>query len=396
MFDRRSKRILMVFGFVVFLILVTEITRPTPVNWSPSYTAADKIPFGSYVLYQELEGLFEGRQVEPVDEDPYAFLSEKDAEVNTAYIFINDYLESDKRQISRIKEYVAEGNSVFMSARYIGAVIEDSLGFISVPDYSSEIRPKLVPGFFNESELQDSLYVFEKGVQKTAFSVIDTLATTAIGYYKSEDLPLDQLNFIRIEHGDGSFYFHTLPEAFSNYYILNGKDAYSAKLLSFINADKIYWDEYLKSGRKVVTSPMRFIFNQRALTWAYYVLVVGLILFVIFKAKREQRIIEVVEPLSNTSVEFSRTIGQMYFQHKDYGNIIAKKINYLMEIIRTRFFLNTAELNGEFIEKLALKSGNNQDKTQKLIKLINHLKSKAVHSEADLIELNKQIEGFNI
>ena len=141
---------------------------------------------------------------------------------------------------------------------------------------------------------------------------------------------------------------------------------------------------------------MRYIFNQKPLRWAYYVLIVGLILFVIFRAKREQRIIEVVKPLENTSIEFTRTIGQMYFQHKDFGNIIAKKINYFLEIVRSKFYLDTNELSETFTEKLALKSGNNLERTKKLIRTINHQKSKAFHSEADLLELNKLLEDFRL
>ena len=395
MFDKRSKRILMIFGFVVLVILITEITRPTPIDWRPSYTAADKIPFGSYVLFEELPEFYENTEIETVEQDPYVFLSEKPSEVNTAYIFINHYLEYDDLQIERLKDYVAEGNSVFTSARNFGFVFQDSLGFKADIVYSIEVRPSLLPMFFNERSDEDSLYVYDKVVEKSVFNKIDTLSTSALGYFRDETDPMNRLNFIRIDHGDGAFYIHTLPEAFSNYYMLKDEEEYAAKLLSFIDADKFYWDEYLKSGKKVITSPMRYVLNQKALTWAYYVLVISLILFVIFKAKREQRIIKVVEPLSNTSVEFSRTIGQMYFQHKDYGNIIAKKINYFMEIVRTRYFMNTAELNAEFIEKLALKSGNNVNKTEKLINLINHLKAKAMHTEADLIELNKQIEAFN-
>ena len=220
--------------------------------------------------------------------------------------------------------------------------------------------------------------------------------TVALGYYRTEEPALAQLNFIEITHGNGRFIINSLPEAFSNYYILQEQQAYAANLVSFLEGDKIFWDSHLKSGRRIITSPMRYVFDQKPLTWAYYVLMIGLVLFVLFRAKREQRIIEVVKPLANTSVEFTKTIGQMYFQHKDYGNIIAKKINYFLEIVRSKFYLDTNELSEAFTEKLALKSGNTHEKTKKLIRTINHQKSKAFHSEADLLELNKLIEDFRL
>jgi hypothetical protein len=122
----------------------------------------------------------------------------------------------------------------------------------------------------------------------------------------------------------------------------------------------------------------------------------GLLLLVLFMAKREQRIIKVIKPLKNTSIEFTRTIGDLYFQHKDFTNIITKKITYFMELVRSRYHLSTQILDEEFITKLAHKSGNDLDKTKKLIDNINHLRGKSLHNEADLIELNKKTQDFKI
>jgi hypothetical protein len=117
---------------------------------------------------------------------------------------------------------------------------------------------------------------------------------------------------------------------------------------------------------------------------------------VLFKGKREQRIIPIIEPLKNSSVEFTRTVGSLYFQHSDFSNIIAKKITYFLEEIRSRYYLDTQDLSEDFIQKLAVKSSNNEDETRKLITFIKHLKGKSVHSEQDLIALNKKIDNFRL
>src|SRR5690606_33939709 len=254
------------------------------------------------------------------------------------YIFINNDVYFDERQAEEILKYVENGNTVFMSSRTIGYNLADSLKVAITANYNileDEIHPK----FFSPSLKNDSLSAFKKGVFKASFVEIDTLKTTALGYYDSENPKLEELNYIKVNYGKGKFLLHNLPEAFSNYYLLKGNEQYAASVLSFIDADKIYWDEHLKSGRKVVTSPMRFVLDQTPLTWAYYVLMVGLLIFVLFKGKREQRIVEVIKPLENTSVEFTKTIGDLYFQHKDFSNIIAKKITYFMESLRSKYYL---------------------------------------------------------
>ncbi len=395
MLDKRSKRVLWIFGLALLGIVITELVRPKPIDWRPSYTSVDKIPFGSFVLFEEINSLFKNTEIEKVQKDPYEFLVDSTYSNNSAYIFINDEIYFDERQAEEILKYAENGNTVFISSRNIGNFLADTLKVSGTTDYNI-LEEEIHPNFFSKSLKQDSLSSFKKGVFKTSFVEIDTLKTTALGYYDSDKPKLQEINYIKIEFGKGQFLLQALPEAFSNYYLLKGNEKYGSTVLSFIDADKIYWDEHLKSGRKVVTSPMRFILDQAPLTWAYYVLLGGLLIFVIFKGKREQRIVEVIKPLENTSIEFTKTIGDLYFQHKDFSNIIAKKITYFMESLRSKYYLNTNDINEDFIKKLALKSGNTFEKSQKLMHLIKHLKEKSVHSEADLLELNKQIEAFRL
>lgn len=394
MLDKRSKKVLWIFGIALLAIIVTELVRPQPIDWRSSYTSFDKIPLGSYILYEESPALFSNK-TERVLEDPYVFLSRKNHENNSAYFFINDIIYFDKRQSEKILEYVKKGNTVFISSRKITGDLSDSLK-VGGKTSNTILEEELLPQFFSTSLKQDSLHAFKKAVYKSYFTQIDTLNTKALGYVNSEKEKPKDLNYISVQYGKGKFLLHSLPEAFSNYYMLKKNNQYAASVLSYVNADVIYWDEYLKTGRKVVTSPMRFVLNQAPLTWAYYILIGSLLIFILFKGKREQRIIPVRKPLENTSVEFTKTIGDLYFQHKDYENIIAKKITYFMESVRSQFFLDTSNISEDFITKLAIKSSNTEDDTRELIELIKHLKDKSTHTEEDLLNLNKKIEAFRI
>lgn len=395
MLDKRSKRVLWIFGLTLLLILITEIVRPKPIDWRPSYTSVDKIPFGSFVFFEEATSLFKDSEIENIDKDPYSFLVDSTYNKNSAYIFINEELNFDKRQTQILLKYVEKGNTVFISSRSYGNIFQDTLK-INLHTSYSVLEEEVTPTFFSPSLKEKQLPKFKKGIFKTSFTAIDTLKTKALGYYDSNKDKLDDLNFIKVKYGNGAFLLHTLPEAFTNYYLLKNNEQYAANLISYIEAEHIYLDEYLKSGRKIVTSPMRFVLNQKPLTWAYYVLICGLLIFVLFKGKREQRIVEVIEPLENTSVEFTKTIADLYFQHKDYSDIIAKKIKYFSETLRAKYFLNTNDITEDLIKKLALKSGNTLEDTQKLMHLIKNLKAKTVHSESDLLALNKQIEEFRL
>lgn len=393
--DNRAKRILWAIGIAILTLIVIETMRPKPINWNPSYSASDKIPFGSYILFNELENFYHV-PVKKIETDPYLFLGDSITTKNAIYIFINNQVTFDKQQQKRLNQFVKKGNSVFLSSRYLDTFFKDSLNLETFTK-NVPFQKAITPAFFNKNIKLDTFPEFKKEVYKITFTSIDTLQTTALGYFKDEEKPKENMNFIKVKFGKGYFYFHTLPEAFTNYYLRKEPNQkYTEIILSYFNPSIIYWDNYIKSGRRVINSPLRFILTQPPLKWAYYLTILGLLIFVIFKGKREQRIIPVQEPLKNTSIEFTKTIADLHFQHKDYSNIIAKKITYFLEKIRSKYHLDTQNLDATFIKNLTLKSGHKLEDTQKLIHTINTLKEKSFHTEKDLIYLNKLIEAFTL
>ena len=73
----------------------------------------------------------------------------------------------------------------------------------------------------------------------------------------------------------------------------------------------------------------------------------------IFKGKRNQRLIPVITPLKNQTLAFTRTIANMYYEKSDHKNIATHKINYFLEYIRITHRLSTLKIDASFYEKLA-------------------------------------------
>ncbi|WP_299899653.1 DUF4350 domain-containing protein [uncultured Aquimarina sp.] len=393
--DKKSRNILILFGLAFLTIIIVEVTRPKPINWNSSYISSDKIPFGCYIAFEELKTYNGQSEVNLINKNPYDFLSNSSYEENSAYLFINSGINLDKRSYEKLIEFVRSGNKVFLAGTSFGKVFKDSLNIETNTDYQLT-EEEIKPNFFSNTFKNRDSVKFKKKIYKTVFQSFDTLKTKALGYYKNDLEPLDQINFIEISEGKGKLYLNTLPEAFSNYYMLTDNAHYTAALISFLETDTFYWDDYIKSGRKVIESPMRFVLNQIPLRWAYYLLILGVLIFILFRGKREQRIIPVIKPLENTSIEFTKTIGDLYFQHKDYSNIIAQKITYFLEKIRSKFYIDTNKLDNDFIHRLAVKSNKSEDETKELIDYINSLRNRTLHNEGDVVELNKKIEEFRL
>ena len=163
--------------------------------------------------------------------------------------------------------------------------------------------------------------------------------------------------------------------------------------MSYIPDSEIYWQIQNQIGETISDSPLRFIFSQRSLKWAWLIGIFGMIFFIIFNAKRKQRIVPIIEPIRNTTIDFAKTIGNLYYLEGNHDDTINKKINYFLEKIRSDFMLDCSVLNDDFVKKLHQKSGKNLIDIQNVVFLINAYKKSPHDSiEDDLIKINNAIE----
>lgn len=398
---KRSKIILSLLVTVLIGIIVTEIVRPRPINWRPSYTSISKIPFGCYVLFNELPSIFPDSEIEKVEKSVYDVLIENDSTTISNYVMINDYIYLDEQETNQVLKYVENGNQVFIASSNFTGQLADTLNIEISQQY--DIQEDSVKASFSNQSFKKEHFYFARGVDPAYFTSVDTVNTEILGHIQfktstfleneTEEIKT-RTNFIKTSFGKGSFIINTLPIAYSNYYVLGENSNYSVQSFSYLKDHLLYWDDYKKSGRKVITSPMRFVLNQPALKWSYYLLIVGLLLFVIFKAKREQRIIPIIKPLENSSVEFAKTVGSLYHQHRDYNNLNDKKITYFLTYIRNRYYVNTTVLDEKLITQLSAKAGKSTEETKILIEFILSLKNKPIHTEQDSLTLAQKINTF--
>ena len=388
--------------YIVFLVLLLvgiiyiDATRPKPINWTPTFDISDKIPFGLYVFNEESKGIFKDQKVNRIKETAYEYFEEKydyDTLINTYTVkgtvlsVSKEYLIDDE-STQEILYFADHGNKVFISSSNFPQKLMDSLKF----EYSSKfINSDTIFAWTANPKLNPKKYNIAIGASNSYFNKIDTLTTTVLGYqgHKKEK----QVNFIKIPYGKGEIYLHTQPNVFTNYHLLKNKNAdYVASLLGYTEGD-IYWLLKNQSGEVISNSQMRYILSQPALKGAWYILIFGLLFFAIFTAKRKQRIIPILKPLENTTVDFTKTIGNLYFQEGNHDNIIEKKTIYFLEKVRNEYLLDTTVLDENFEKKLQQKTGKKIEDINRAIYLINQYRKNYHQSiESDLIALNTAIE----
>ncbi|WP_300565569.1 DUF4350 domain-containing protein [Flavobacterium sp.] len=394
-----SKTIKICIAFLILLMVgmvIIDAKTRKPIDWSPTYSTKDKIPFGLYVFNQEINTFFKGQKIEKINVTPYEFLLDKfdsDSLVNTykikgTFLNINSYSDLDNQSVQELIYFASHGNTVFISAKDMPTSLLDSLKL----ELTSEFKYKdSIYNWVANKKLGNKKYKITEGIGNNYFSKIDTLNTTVLGYQSGDST---RVNFIRVKYYYGEFLLHTQPAAFTNFHLLKANHhEYAEKVLSYIPKGNIYWETKGQNGEVISESPMRYIMSQPALKWAWWLFLIGMLIFMIFNAKRKQRIVPIKDPLPNTTIDFIKTIGNLYYMEGDHDNLIDKKIIYFLERIRNEYLIDTSNLNEDFIQRLQHKTGKDINDIRNAISLINRHRKNPYHSvEADLIQMNTALE----
>lgn len=399
--NRTIKIAAAVLVFIVIAIIYIDAHKPKPIDWRPTYSIKDKIPLGMYIFDNELPKILKNQSISKIDSTAYEFFADKyqyidstdtdEYTIKGTILNIADESVLDKESITEILYFVNQGNNCFISAENLPQFLLDTLKI------KTNVESKLtdtISCWLANKKLSNTKYKFYQGVGNKYFSKIDTLQTTVLGYQSGDST---RVNFIKIKHNNGNIYLHTQPVAFTNFYLLKSNNhQYAEKILSYVPNTDIFWFIKFQNGNSISNSPLDYIFKQPALKSAWWIFIIGMLIFILFNIKRKQRVVPIIEPLPNTTVDFVKTIGNLYHQEGDYNTIINKKIIYFLETIRNQYLIDTTKLDDDFIKKLHQKSDKLLVDIQKVVFLINaHRRSPHNSVEEDLMAINKAIEKVN-
>ncbi len=337
---------------VILTIALIQASQKEPINWSKTFNPKDKIPFGTYVVKHELKHIFDkNQQIHPIQSSIYSYL-EDSINNHTAkdLIYIGRNFRPGKTSISALLSFVKNGNNALVSTSSFQRLLMDTLK-ISMTRFSYlQAGKTYAPDSFRYVLPAGNFTVkYDKIVGHHFFNKLDSSTTTILGYWKRDELSLP--NFIKVTFGSGSFYLQLTPGVFSNYYMLD-KDTYAIAYASLLHLKGKYilWkDSYANDVQS--RTPLRYILRQPALRAAWYLLLVTLLLFLIFKSKREQAAVPILTPEENLSVAFAETIGSLYYENGSPGNMIVKKINYFLYYLKKNYRLQNTNIEERYFRK---------------------------------------------
>ncbi len=353
----------------------------------------DKIPYGSFVAYSQLNKLFPVAKVTTSAEEPGFWEQLDDTEDKQALIIVAPYFMADEYEVKQLIRFAEAGNDVFISSFEFSHYAEDIFKCKNrlsekVSSSKSTSQATLVtPPYKGNVKFKYNGRRFD-----SHFTRYDSSFTTVLGRGSS-----GEPNFMAIAAGKGNIYLHSAPLAFSNHFLLQDSNLnYMSAVLSVIPAKtkKVVWDEYYltkdqltKNGRNDDDSPgfLSAIMKYPGISTGLILGALLLALYVLLGMRRKQRAIPVIEKPKNDSLDFVKTIGRLYYDKGDHTNLAHKMAAYFLEHLRSNYKLATNQLSDEFVQKVHAKTDVPKEEILHIVTVINNLRT-GMHINAQSLQ----------
>jgi hypothetical protein len=173
------------------------------------------------------------------------------------------------------------------------------------------------------------------------------------------------------KHGKGEIYIVANPLLFTNYGVLDttisrflGKQMEQIADHRVLRLSERAWRGYTIGGyddydANNTMAPLSYFLSQKPLRWAIYTLLVGLVIFMFFTARRRQRVIPVVEQHKNRNLEFVQLLGTIYCRNHDNLDLLRKKFTYFKEDLRRKLLIDLDDASNQtnHVRMLSQKTG---------------------------------------
>lgn len=425
--------------FVLFCLL--QVNLPKKFVWSPTFSHVDKQPLGCFVFDSVLtQSLPNGYHV---TKKTFFQLDQEHAKEKISVLMVVDQQNLKQLDVKYLCNIARRGGKVMVVAsssfddgRNADTVVVDELERtfnVRIEDGTYFSLRGILAGLkAHDNDMYDTIYwnnretmyaaqsyrMFYNMVGGTLFvdsvpkvkRLAYTLSTAGydykldslyVGDFTSFDTIVDEKERIEridtfaikkvptavsVPYGKGEVIFVSSPLLFTNYGMLEGNTfVYIFRLMSYLADLPVYRTEaYVKTDAMLVAeqSPFREFIKRPPLRWALYLALLGVVLFMIFTARRRQRVIPIMSKPANRSLEFIQLIGTLYYQRKDHVDLVRKKFKLFAEELRKTAGVDISDVNTDDREYLLLaeKTGMNSDRLKKVIRQIRLV----LHSEGNI------------
>jgi hypothetical protein len=386
---------------VVGLYTFYELRQPEELDWSETFHFRDDIPFGTKVTHDLLQEVVGGVEADHAFRSTYELVGELGLSSNL--LMLSTVSSISKSDTETLLNYVLKGNTVLIGAENFEGYLPDSLGFQMAFDEQlvttniSDVRSALAGEsitkvrFINQ-DFPSKAFTFPSVVASTFLTELDDGKFEVLA--KNEEGRAVLVKYMGV--ATGNLYLTSMPLALTNYFVLDNETSpFAEALLSLFPAEQpLTHNEYYQMGRMESSSSIRFLLRNKALKWAYFLLIGSLALFILFEMKRRQRIIPIIAPLKNTTLEFVNTLGRLHFRQSNHANLAKKRVLYWLDFVRNHYNISTNQIDKGFITELSNKSGKEKAMIELLVHTVVKVQDGGNLGETELLAFEKLLNKF--
>lgn len=388
-----SKMFIVVIILFMIVLVVVELKMPRKFDWETNYNHYDAQPFGCMVMDSVMSASTGGRY----SASGKTLLQLKNENSRENVMIVADRLDFDTLECQAIDTLLMRGVNILLSAQIAGYEASGflhrydinidyayyqsySYGFMDIKENLKAEKGKkstlVWTGKGNDGR-QEEFYV-ETGICNnfiSSFSYNDKNDNYDYYYdddnqaavaepepepehvdYKREDLIKlvedDNEELCAVIVADKRFRGRLIVVSnslwFTNYgFTHDGSRQLAMRCISMLgDGPVIRLDTSLQDGKayEESESPLRFLIKHRALRWALYLILLGIVLSMIFNCRRRQRVIPVVKKPENMAVKLIKHLGMLAYKKRDTGGLIESRYQMFEYEIRKRLLV---DLNGD-------------------------------------------------
>lgn len=387
-------------------------------DWTEHHYADVTEPYGDEALYEMLPDIFAPEEVTKLDESLKNFLpeklkaklsqispsnvSEQDVTEITPhnFSFINTNISLSYSDLNSLELMMLNGAHVLLCANSFNQDIVDYYQ-LHIRENQDVVSPDTALKSVKTTTLITNIGGRQQQYEVRSGAIISHLDSIGIGFKKLVTTEDDQLIAISKKIGKGKLIISTAPKLFTNIHLLYYCPDLIAGYFNQMPVQKTYWanryysynqeEPFQQSDKSILD----FVMQYPALKWAFYLILIGSLLFILSNMRRYVQVIQPPEPKKNMSLAYIDSMSQLYRQKNSQTTALQKKIDLFYSHVYKKYGIkktDTAELSAQALVKRTEKI--EQKEAEDLFRLVKEGYASQHISETMFVNMFTQIENF--
>lgn len=373
-----------------------EAKNPEPFysssKWASAPQLGSKDPYGLYVFEQLL--IASGKFTEFNDIYDHRLMDSILQNNDQLFMFVGNQFAITETESNELLNAVSQGNELFVSAnKFPNHFLKHLFNRSSLTFYAED---SVVISTQNND--YSMYFLYEQDTLGAIWRVFPIVPSTTTVYSKIKNIP----NYIAYPYGDGTIYLHSNALVFQNFQLLRkqGKE-YMKEIIQPVKNSKIQWlayADYVPYEREPEEfdsnerSLLALVFQYKSLRWAFFITTIGLILFFLFRSKREQPVIPIYKETANIGMSFVDTVAGLYFAENKTSRLRKILLRNFYTAVQNHFFIDLSKrVSEKTVRVLSEKSKVSFTKVDWLVK---QLESKDKLTKQGLFALHQVLREF--